>query len=139
MNSPKLVYVKPIKSNIYFAAAEKSTIEQVFSPIMKQLQRQRGKMERIIIFCMKYSEVTSIYRYFKRSMGKCFTEPKGAPDLSRYRLVEMYTQCTQQSVKDMIVENFTRASNLRVVIGQWWIQDFQKVGRGIKIMDACCL
>ena len=61
MNSPKIV-CKHIKSNIYFAAAEKSTIEQVFSPIMKQLQCQRGKIERMIIFGKKYSVFIGILK-----------------------------------------------------------------------------
>ncbi len=73
-------------------------------------------MDRIIIFCRKYSEVTSIYSHFKRSLSKNFTEPREAPDLSRYRLVEMYTRCTQESVKDTIVKIFTSVSQLRVVI-----------------------
>ena len=74
-------------------------------------------MGRIIIFCKTYIDVASIYRYFKTSMKENFTEPNGAPDLSRYRLVEMYTRCTQQYVKDTIIEKFTTSSQLRIVIG----------------------
>ena len=116
MLKPKIVYLRPIKDNIFFSVAIKSSIEQVFSPIVHRLLEERMTMDRIIIFCRKYSEVSSIYSYFKRSLCDSFTEPRGAPDLSRYRLVEMYTRCTQQSVKDSIVQNFTSASQLRVVI-----------------------
>ena len=46
-----------------------------------------------------------------------FTEPIGAPDHSRLRLVDMYTSLTNQSVKEDIVKNFSVShSPLRVVI-----------------------
>ena len=73
-------------------------------------------MGRMIIFCKQYSEVATLYQYFKKSLGADFTEPKGAPDFSRYRLVEMYTRCTQQYVKKTIVQQFTSSSSLRIVI-----------------------
>ena len=50
-------------------------------------------------------------------MKENFTEPIGAPDLSRYRLVEMFTRCTQVYVKETIVDQFTKPSQLRIVIG----------------------
>jgi ATP-dependent DNA helicase RecQ len=50
-------------------------------------------------------------------MKENFTEPKGAPDLSRYRLVEMYTKCTPDYVKKTIIKQFTMNSQLHVVIG----------------------
>ena len=81
MTTPKIVYVRPAKNNLYFAVAENSTIEHVFSPIVRLLLSERDCMDRIIVFCKRYSEVTSINRYFKRSLGGNFTEPKGAPDL----------------------------------------------------------
>ena len=47
-------------------------------------------------------------------MGKEFTEPAGAPDLSRFRLVEMFTSATDGSVKEQI-KSFTESSPLRIV------------------------
>lgn len=61
MIKPKIVYVRPIKSNITFYVAVKSSIEQVFSPIVHQLLEKRVNMDRMIIFCKKYSEVSFIY------------------------------------------------------------------------------
>ena len=53
-------FLRPIKENIFFSVAIKSSIEQVFSPIVHQLLEERMTMDRIIIFCRKYSEVSSI-------------------------------------------------------------------------------
>ena len=77
-------------------------------------------MDRIIIFCRTYDEVTEIYYFLTMKLRSQFTEPPGAPDLSRFRLVDMYTHCTNQTVKDTILARFTSApasaSSLRVVV-----------------------
>ena len=46
-----------------------------------------------------------MYRFFKDSLCSEFTEPIGAPDHSRLRVVDMYTSLTNQSVKEDIVKN----------------------------------
>ena len=48
-------------------------------------------------------------------MGKWFKEPTDAPDLSRFRLVEMFTSCTDKEVKSQIIESFSRNLPLRIV------------------------
>ena len=60
-------------------------------------------------------DCADIYLYFRESMGDLFTEPVGAPDLSRFRLVEMYTKCTESDVKTQIVSSFTGTSCLCIV------------------------
>lgn len=66
--------------------------------------------DRIIIFLSyicRYEEVTEIYYFFEQKLRTQFTEPPGAPDLARFQLVDMYTHCTHQSVKDVILQRFT--------------------------------
>ena len=49
-------------------------------------------------------------------MGQEFTEPCGAPtQLSKYRLLDMFTGCTDEAVKNQILQSFTKDSCLRVV------------------------
>ena len=112
LQSPKIVSISPIKDNIVYCVSEKSTILVSFG----RLSRQRTAMERIIVFCRRYEEVTEIYYFFKQNLGIHFTEPPGAPDLARFRLLDMYTHCTHQTVKDVILERFTSQSSLRIVI-----------------------
>ena len=45
-------------------------------------------------------------------LGINFTEPPGAPDLPQYRLVDMYTHCTHETVTDQILTRFTTSSSL---------------------------
>ena len=60
--------------------------------------------------------MTTIYHFFGRSLGEGFTEPPGAPDLPRLRLVDMFSHCTHDSVKTTIITQFTMDSPLRVVV-----------------------
>ena len=44
---------------------------------------------------------------FKHHLGDNFTHPVGAPSiLSKYQIVDMYTSCTQEEVKENIVKTF---------------------------------
>ena len=74
-------------------------------------------MGRVIVFCRTYDSVATIYTYFKRTLKDEFTFPRGAPDLARFRLVDMYTKYTHQHTKNAIIDGFTSTSSvLRVVI-----------------------
>lgn len=73
-------------------------------------------MGKVIIFCRTYDEVTSIYFHLKHQLGVGFTEPPGAPDITQFRLIDMYTHCTHTAVKDAILLHFKQDSNLRIVV-----------------------
>lgn len=49
-------------------------------------------------------------------MKEGFCEPKDAPDLSRYRLVDMFHKHTDPLVKTNVIKLFTSQSQLRIVI-----------------------
>ena len=53
----------------------------------------------------------------KSRLNKQYTEPVGAPDLARFRLVDMFSACTHPDVKESIVSAFSIPhSTLRVVV-----------------------
>ena len=116
MQKPTLISVPPVKENIVYAVAEKSSLSRAFVPLAKQLAEKRTDMGRTLIFCRTYDEVTATYHFFKQSLGAAFTEPPGAPDLDRFRLVDMFSHCTHESVKSTIMTQFTTKSPLRIVI-----------------------
>lgn len=69
------------------------------------------------MFCRTYDSCARIYLYIRNRLGKEFTEPFGAPDLARFRLVDMFTACTERDVKQNILTAYCTAdSHLRVVI-----------------------
>jgi len=49
----------------------------------------------MIIFCKRYEDCASLYQYFGLSQGNEFTEPIGAPNLSQFQIVDMFTHPTK--------------------------------------------
>ena len=58
--------------------------------------------------------VSYLYTFFTNSLGKEGTEPVGAPHISQFRLVEMFSACTAHNVKNTILSK--PESPLRVII-----------------------
>ena len=59
------------------------------------------------MFCRTYDNATHVYMYLKSRLGTEMTEPIGAPNVVKYRLLDMFTACTHPSVKDAILDAFT--------------------------------
>ena len=73
-------------------------------------------MPRMIIYGRSYGICADIFFYFKSQLGEDITEPVDAPDLAKFRLVDVFTNVTDQSQKDRILDAFTRDSQLQIVI-----------------------
>ena len=118
MLKPSIVSQSPNKPNIKYSVVKKEVdIEETFAPLVEEVRRCRVSMDRVIIFCRTYEHVSQIYLYLKSRIGQEFVEPVGAPDLAKYRLVDMFTACTTPKVKECIIRSFTDyTSPLRVVI-----------------------
>jgi len=117
MQKPAIVYVPPVKNNITYLVMEKpkAGISAAFEPICKAIL-SGNEIGRILIFCSSYEEVMKMYQFFKTSLGSHFLKPPGSPNYVCYRVVDMFTRCTHNSVKKKIIEHFTTSSSLRVVI-----------------------
>lgn len=48
-------------------------------------------------------------------LGKYFTEPPNLPSLSQFRLVDMFSSCTDTDVRDKIISLFSMQSSLPIV------------------------
>ena len=66
-----------------------------------------SSMPRTIIFCRRYVECARMYGLFEQYLSDSFTDPPGAPNIVRYRLVDMYTRCTESVIKEEIVSSFS--------------------------------
>ena len=118
MTDPVIVSQVPNRPNIRYTVVQSpGNIEDAFAPLVEQLQRERTLMERIIIYCRTYEICSTIYLFFKSKLWAEITEPIGAVDLARFRLLDMYTACTTSNVKETILELFCKSdSNLRIVV-----------------------
>ena len=118
MKNPVVVSQSPNKSNITYSVLRKlNDMEATLGPLLEELQKERNLMDRTLIFCQKYDDVTGIYQYFVSLLGKDAVHPRHAPNLVKYRLVDMFTACTHPSVKQAILAAFTnQESPLRLLI-----------------------
>ena len=118
MNNPVIVAQSPNKSNIIYSVCKKGNdMEETFAPLLEELRNKRNLMDRTLIFCQRYDDVTSIYQYFITKLDNDALHPHHAPNLVKYRLVDMFTACTHPSVKQAILTAFTNPeSPLRVLV-----------------------
>ena len=120
MLDPVIVTQIPNRPNIRYSIVNvqaNKNFEEIFAPLVDKLRQSRTLMDRTIIYCRTYETCSMIYLYFKSRLGKEMTEPAGAYNLARFRLVDMFTACTTSNVKSKILESFCIPnSNLRVVV-----------------------
>ena len=115
--NPTVIAVCPCKENIIYRLSKFESISESFGPILQEIKAKLTIMGRIIIYCRRLNDCSELYRFFKIGLGKEFTYPSDAPpELSKYRLVEMFSSCTDPEVKRQIIESFTSVSSpLRIV------------------------
>ena len=98
MIDPVVVTISPDKANIIFTVALCTSMEDAFIPLMEQLEVKRMHMDRVLIHCQRQDECAQLYLLFGMRLGENIREPPGAPDLPKYRLVDMYTSGTHPCV-----------------------------------------
>ena len=117
MKSPVVVSISPHRANIVYWVGAKNIMQEAFSPVFERLRTERTLMPRMIIFCRLYTDCAALYELFSDMLGPEFTEPVHAPNISRFRLVDMFTNPTQKVVKDDIIDAFSKeGTHLRIVI-----------------------
>ena len=121
MHFPVTLYATAY-SNICYPSEKKNyvlgSMEDLVRSISTSLLDLGKNTPRMIIFCKQYDQCSAMYRMFKFNLSPHFTIPPSAPDLSKYRVVNMYTRCTEASIKQTILNSFsTIDGNLCIVIG----------------------
>lgn len=112
-----VVATTPDKPNIKYFVSEKTDFDSMFKHTIEQIRLKSVECPRGIIFCSTIIGCSDVYKFFKRRLGSAMTHPAGSPDVSKFRLVDMFCSCTQEDVKSNIVESFSSSSGtLRLVI-----------------------
>ena len=106
---PVMIIRSPEKQNIVYKVTRKiADIEETFASLVEELSKNRRNTNKTIIFCRTYEDTDHIYLFFKSMLGKEMMDPIGYPDISRFRLIDMFTACTSVDVKEDIVKSFTQ-------------------------------
>ena len=117
MKDVALVEVSASKDNLFFSVVEFKSIDESFLPIMDELKSKRLGMERTIIFCRRQVDCATLWRSFFCYLKDEMTEPPGHPlRIQELCLVDYYTGCTQESVRNGILGQFSKQSCLRILI-----------------------
>ena len=118
MTSPVVVNISPHKKNVIFTVQPKPDLDKFVQSIVSDLRHLRVNMPRTIIFCRRYIECAEMYCTFQKLLVNDFTEPPNAPNVVKYRLVDMYTKCTETKIKEDIISAFSKPEGtLRIIIG----------------------
>ncbi len=68
-------------------------------------------MDRALVFCRTFDDVSHLYLFMKDRMAEQTTEPPGAPDRPKHRLFDMFSSCTHPDVKSLIINEFSKEKN----------------------------
>lgn len=99
--NPVIIATSPNRPNIqYQVKLKKDTIEEQFAALVEEIKRKRSTTDRSVIFCKNYTDCGYIYLYFKNRLGAQMREPINAPDLARFRLVDMFSACHTKSFQN---------------------------------------
>ena len=81
MKNCAVVSCSPHKPNIMLEVKEKSDLSTVLTPLVDDLLANGVSATKRIIYCKRYTEVSSIYHFFKRNLGNKFSMLSGRHDL----------------------------------------------------------
>ena len=115
MEKPIVIALSPCIANLIYNAGLFTSVRRTFQPLLNRLKTVRDKTPRMIIYCQSCKMCGDICTYLSQGLGPELTEPIDAPDISRYRLVDMFTSVTDAQHEDLIISSFTKPSHLRVV------------------------
>ena len=125
---PLVISVCPCKPNIVYTMSSFISLPDTFDPLLHELRNKRTSFPRTIVYCRTLEQCSKLYRLFRTGLGDGFTEPPDAlASLSRFRLVEMYTNCVDVEVKSQIILSFSsdiyplRIIFATVALGWDWI------------------
>lgn len=92
------------------------SIEESFSSLQTALVEKVLNVPKTIIYCQRIEDCANLYMFFKEPLKDKFVFPISAPDLPRFRLVNMYTSCTDPSIKDTILMLFTKSDTPKIFV-----------------------
>ena len=132
MQEVKIVALSTCRDNICYKlkSSPSTKIEDLTDDICKEFSQKRTEFPKTILYVRTYKDCIRIYQLLKTKMAGEFTEPVGYPNLSGYRLIEMYTRILPVEKKDEILSSFSNNTNLRLVIAT------TAFGMGVDIQDV---
>ena len=117
MDKPTLIALPPCRDNIKYQVHSKIDVDDFTTSLCKEFASKRTSFPKTVIYVRLYSDCTSVYMLLKHKMGIAFTEPPGYPNLSGFRLVDMFTAVLTTEKKEEVLGSFAKSGGkLRLII-----------------------
>ena len=114
--NPVLVALPPHRNNITYKVHPMVDIDTFTSTLCNELAIKRMLFPKTVIYVRTYVNCISMYMQVK-TMGNEFMGPKGYPNISGYRLVDMFTRVLTTAKKVEVIASFSESGGkLRLVI-----------------------
>ena len=117
LKSPTILATSPQRNNIYYSIVPPITVDDLAKNLRDEFSEKRAKFPKTVLFCRRYTDCSALYITLRKKLGSGLTEPPDYPDLSEFRMVELYTKVSKPAKREAVVERFCKAeSTLRLVI-----------------------
>ena len=116
MVTPALISLPPHRENIAYKVLPKTDVYTFSNLMCEELALKRTSFPKTVIYVRKYSDCSKIYMTLKYRLGIAITEPPGYPNISQFRLVDMFTSVMTLDKKEEVLKSFSLPGNLRIVI-----------------------
>ncbi len=112
-----MIVWSPERLNIFYRVDPPVTVSELATNLGEELAEKKDGISKTVIFFRKYQYCSDLYLTLRNKLGRKLTESSGYPDLSEFRLVEIYTRVSRPANREKIIERFCTANcTLRIVI-----------------------
>ena len=116
MDDPRIVALPPYRDNISYTIHSKTDVDELTDTIAMDLKQKRLLFPKTVIYVRSYSDCSKINMLLRRKLGPSFTEPAGCPNVTGYRIIDMFTRVLTEEKKEVLQSFSVVGGILRLVI-----------------------
>lgn len=131
LENPAVIALPPFRNNISYSVRPKIDVHTLGEMLYQELKTKRTSFPKTILYVRTYTDCSNMYMVLKRKMGSEMTEPPGCPNVSGYRLIDMFNRALTEGKKEEVLSMFSRKdTTLRLVIAT------TAFGMGVDVADV---
>jgi len=92
LENPTAVALPPFRNNISYSVQPKVDVHILGEMLYQELKAKRTSFPKTILYVGTYTDCSNLYMVLKRKMGSEITELPGCPNVSGYRLINMFNR-----------------------------------------------
>ena len=119
MHNVTIAAIPPSRDNILYKikTRDSSQVYAFTDEIVEEISSTRLDYAKTVVYVRTYKDCINLYQLLKSKLGENFTKPIGYPNLSGYRLIEMYTRVLPSEKKDEVLHMLSAVkAKVRLVI-----------------------